>query len=504
MNEFDLAQPKRQSFVGIAVIFFKNLRTAINIFISMIAVSYGFQFSLFGFDLVDLAIVISLIFLLVSYFQYRRFFFYVVGDKFIIEKGLFRKDKITIPFDRIQTVNITQNVIQQLLRVVALKIDTAGSAQRELEIAALEGSYARELQTFLVERKEEHQVPAEESKETADAPTRESVNIAASQTPPLVTLSFRQLLFVGLTENHLRTALVIFAVLNGYLWQFEEYLLKPFEPMIEEQANYLLARWLIALPVGLILFFLIAVLISVVRTILRHFNLKFYVDAKGVQLSSGLLRRVEYQVPVSKIQYIKWTSNPLREYIGIKTLTVKKAASEEQRDKQGIHVPGCNPDQINTVLNQFYPERQEGGFYWMRAHKLLFIQLGIWLALVPALLMQGLVWIHWTWGILGLFYLLISVLLVYKYYLRRKIAVNKDLIVLRKGWIFPSYQVFKIGKLQDVSLHQSVFQKRRALATVRFYTAAGDARMVHIPQEEAATLYNYVLYKIETFKGSWM
>ena len=503
MNEYDLAVPKRQSILGVAVIFFKNLRTAINIFISLIAVSFGLQFSLLGLDLMDLAVVVVVIFMIISYFQYRRFFFYVVDDKFIIEKGLFSRDKVTIPFDRIQTVNITQNLIQQLLKVVAVKIDTAGSAQRELEISALERSYARELQNFLIERKGNTEVESGEQVTKTDYNEDPNLVIADSSAP-LVSLSLRQLLLVGLTENHLRTVLVVFAVLNGYFWQYEEYLLKPIEPMIQEGANYVLARWLILLPIGVIMFIAIAVAISVIQVLLKYYNLRFFVNEKGVQLTSGLLKRNEYQVPVKKIQYIKWNSNPLRKILGIRTLLVKKAASEELGDRHGIKVPGCTEDQINKVLDQFYPERKVGGFYLLKAHKLLFLQLGTWLGAVPALALLALMFLHPALAVVGVAYLFVALFFVFQYYKRLDMAINEHVVVLRKGWVYPGYKIFKISKLQDVSFHQSFFQRRRGLASLRFYTAAGDARMLHIPREEALEIYNYALFRIETHKGGWM
>lgn len=503
MNEYDLAKPKRQSVLGVAVIFFKNLRTAINIFVSLIAVSFGFKFSLLGLGLKELAVIVVIVFMVISYLQYRRFFFYVVGDKFIIEKGLLSRDKITIPFDRIQTVNITQNVIQQVLKVVAVKIDTAGSAQRELEISALENSYARELQKFLIERKEEA-APDEKVENHQEELKEEEVKASDFAKEPLVKLSFRQLLLVGITENHLRTALVVFAVLNGYFWQYEEYLLKPLEPLIEQGTSYVLTRWLILLPIGIILFIFIATLISVVQVLLRYFNLRFFISEKGVQLSSGLLKRSEFQVPVKKIQYIKWTSNPLRKILGIRSLVVKKAASEELGDRQGIKVPGCDERQINRVFDQFFPERKEGGFIWYRAHQLLFLQLGIWLGLVPAIAMLGLSFVNPWLVVPGLFYMPVSLFFIYRYFRTVMMAVNRDLILIRKGWVYPSYLMLKLGKLQNISLHQSIFQKRRGLASLRFYTAAGDVSMAHLAMEDAQEIYNYVLYKIETYEGGWM
>src|SRR5690606_5820980 len=96
----DFKSPRRQSPIGVAVIFVQNLRTGINIFISLFAVNYGFNanWSSAVFTGIISAVVVG--FVVISILQYRKFYFYVEGDKFIIEKGVFSKDKITIPFER--------------------------------------------------------------------------------------------------------------------------------------------------------------------------------------------------------------------------------------------------------------------------------------------------------------------------------------------------------------------------------------------------------------------
>ena len=498
MNDLDLEKPKRQSPVGVSVIFFKNLRIAVNVFISVILVQFGLKFSFLGLGLEGLGIVIALIFLIISYLQYRRFFFYVVDDKFIIEKGLISRDKITIPFDRIQTVNLNQNLIQQLFSVVALKIDTAGSSEKELEIPALENTYARQLQKFLMEKKQEVRGEAEGS---GEMPEKQEIK---SEKNALIRLNSRDLLMVGLTENHLRTGLVLFAVINGYIWQFEEYLLKPFEGFLEEQANLFLAQWLILLPLIVLAFLVISVLLSMIQAVLKYFNLQFFVDAKGVQLISGLFKRSEFQIPVNKIQFLKWKSNPLRKIIGLKTLVIKQASSEDVGDRSSVKIPGCRKPQLDLVLDEFFPERKTSSFYFFKVHPLLFMQLALWLGLVPALAMSFSYFYLWWLSFSGVLYLPLALWFIYKYYRSVGLAVNKEVLILQKGWVYPNSQILKFYKLQDIRYSQSVFQRRRKLASLHFYTAAGAMNMQHIPEAEARQLYNYILFKIESSEKSWM
>ncbi len=505
MNSLKLEEPSRQSPIGIAVIFFKNLRIALNILLSIVAVSVGFKTSFLGMDIYTIGIGVIVLFFIISILQYRRFFFYVENDHFIIEKGLLSKEKITVPFDRIQTVNIKQNIVQQLLGVVALNVDTAGSSKKELEISALPGKYARELQHYLVSQKEKHT----ESAESTDVNDFDRVNDEQpswdiSGDKPLVKLSISDLFKIGLTENHLRTGLVIFAILNGYLWQYEEYLLKPFEPYLEEHADFFLAEYMIIVPVAFILFLVISVLISLIQTVLKYFGLKFFVNEKGVQLVSGLLKRIEYQIPVNKIQYLKWKTNPLRKLIDLQTLVIKQASSNEAGDKQSVSIPGCHKHQLHTVLDEFYPERSGGEFFEIQPQNLLALQLAFWLGLLPAIAMCGLAFIDWKFIAVPILYIIPVLFFILKYYRSIKLSINREMLFLTKGWVFPSTLALKFYKMQNVTLSQSIFQKRRGLASITFYTAAGDETMPHLPMEEARELYNYVLYKIQSDGRSWM
>lgn len=501
MSNLELDHPQRQSPVGVAVIFLKNLRKGVNIFISLLALEFGFKGDFLGLNLWDYFYIITFIFLVISYLQYRRFFFYCVDDKFVIEKGLLRRDRITIPFDRIQTVNLNQNVIQQLLKVIALKVDTAGSSGQELEISALPGSYARELQKFLIDKKAEHQEQDAEEQQHSEV---DELDISEGNTP-LIQLSVKDLMRIGLTENHLRTALIALAVVNGYLWQYEDYLIKPFEDYIEQQANTLLASWAVLTPIFLLAFIFVAVLISMIRSWLRYYNLSFFVDEKGLQLVSGLLKRVEYQVPVHKMQYIKWKSNPLRKLIGLHTLVVKQASSDSSSDRRSLIVPGAKDAQIQRMLDRFYPEFNSSGvFQYYRANRLLFTQYVSWFAVIPTVLILVLaIWLPPAYLVAGV-YLPVAIFLQYRYWRSISIRYSEELLILRKGWLFPSWLSLKLYKIQDVQLQQSIFQRRRGLASLRIHTAGGDELLPHLPEAEALKLFNYILYKVESDSRRWM
>jgi putative membrane protein len=59
------------------------------------------------------------------------------NEEFIINEGILIKQKTIIQLNRIQQVNINQSLIQRLVGVYELDVDTAGSAKKEGQIKAL-------------------------------------------------------------------------------------------------------------------------------------------------------------------------------------------------------------------------------------------------------------------------------------------------------------------------------------------------------------------------------
>ena len=249
-----------------------------------------------------------------------------------------------MPFERIQSVHIDQNVVQRALKVVGLKIDTAGSGTKELEIAALPDAYARSIQEFLLERKK--QVAAEE-----DIVEQEVGETFKTFSKPLIQLNLLDVVKVGLTENHLKTSFALFALVNGYYWQNQDFFSTFFLDYIKEGQAVWLKKWLIILPSMVLALLLILIVSSVVLSILKYYGLQFRISSKEVQKVSGLLKKTEYQIPIHKIQYLKYSSNPLRRLFGLKTIVVKQASSKASADKQSLMIPGCKEFQLQAIIH---------------------------------------------------------------------------------------------------------------------------------------------------------
>lgn len=78
------------------------------------------------------------------------------------------------------------------------------------------------------------------------------------------------------------------------------------------------------------------------------------------------------------------------------------------------------------------------------------------------------------------------------------------MLIIRGGLFGDKAETLPIIKLQNVEISQSPYQRRRELANVTIYTAAGSVTIPYIDYDKAIRLSDYLLFKTESSKKRWM
>lgn len=494
MNNF--SEPRKQELIGVVVIFLDNVRKIIRAFFALIALAFLQEgigpYMKFG------AIAIVGFVAVTSWLQYQRFRFHIQGGDLILQKGVFVKENLTIPLDRIQTVNLQQNLIQQLLGITGVKIDTAGSGKEELVIKALKKDAAAELQSLLKSGKQA--APSEETTHThaeEDSPEQSKV---------LVDLNFSKLLVVGATENHLKSGLIAFALIWGYATQFSDVIGSEYLDSLESEveSNLVRAGWL-AVIFLVVAFAIASVLTSFGRVILRHFQLKAILSNEALQVKAGLLKRNEHTIPLNKIQILQWEDNFLRRKIGFESLKIFQGRSEDNpNSKRTIEVPACFEGQYERVMSTLYPSLDEGQMeqFSPDAHhrRILTILFGGIFALFAGLLSTTNVYL----ALVPMVAFVVAFFWIKKYVESVKISKSEDHVVIEKGLLFRKKIIIENHRIQGVEFEQSIFLKRRGLAHIKIHTAAGTRIVRYLPMQNIFELYDDLLFRIETSTKAWM
>ena len=503
MSEPDFSIPRRQELLGVLILFGENVRKLIRLVAALVFASIymkNIPFSIpviIGFGVIIMGVYTTL--------QYLRFKFHIEEGHLILERGVIQRERLSIPLERVQTVHLSQNVIQQLVQLTGVKIDTAGSGGEELKISALTRSDALGLQQILEKNKVESEVA--NGSETQDSEVK-----ARSERRTLVHLSIGKLMIVGLTENHLRSGFIALGVVWGYYWQFEDFIMQYLGIQLEmsqeeiEQTMANFSMGMTFLLAGIVVFLVASVLISVVRVMLRNFGLKATLGAENLRVTSGLLKKNSYTIPLNKIQMLTWQGNFLRRIPGFESVSISQSRSTGEKGQSKVEIPACYKNQSVILEESLFKEELREGFHSYSLHwyyQVYYTVILCLLGIIPAVLLY-LGQMKFQALMMLVVYMIVVVLWVWKYSGTVRLSTNGELIQFSRGWLFTSRKVLKVYKIQSVKMTQSIFQKRRGTAHLKLYTAGGSMSMRFMPENLVHQLHNYLLYKVEISKKSWM
>ena len=493
----NFSEPQRQSSIAIGIILIKFLRTTIRTFWPLLLSFFiggragGDNFeTIIGY----VALAIAAINLGGSVLTYFRFYFYLEKEAIIIDKGVIRRTKTNIPFERIQTINFKQNLLHQLFNVVSIEVDTAGAKKSEISIDALKMEDAIALRDFILAEKA--QIVAEEIEEEV---TEEEV-----QEEQILHLAPIDLLKVGISQNHLRSMALIFAfvftTLNEGTGDIGEFISSQFS----QYESYMVNNALFAFLVTTILVLIISFLFSLVNAFLKYYDLKLSMHKNGLKLVRGLLNREEITINRNKVQIISWSTNPIRKIFSMFTMRISQASSTEANPKSNIRVPGSYQEQVQRIISTVFPEDKYHFDLKYKVSPVIKMRLFLFLGIIPTAL--GLL-TYFQIQLDALYFLAIlpfSWFLIKLYYSKRSYELNSEFMKNNAGLFGRRYDLTQIHKIQAVRIKQSLYQKRKKLGSVQLYTAAGHLTLPFVEIEKARALENFILYRVESDKRQWM
>lgn len=161
----DLPEIKQETFNGLDKTYLKIL--LIRVFIFALVLIGGFvAFLILSEENVPrfvLAIIISIISIIIIYsivitvLGFPRKGYLVRENDVSFKKGLISYKQTSVPFNRIQHVEVSQGVLEKILKLSSVKIYTAGGTSSDLSIPGLPVETAHSLKAFLSKKISEHE-----------------------------------------------------------------------------------------------------------------------------------------------------------------------------------------------------------------------------------------------------------------------------------------------------------------------------------------------------------
>ena len=423
--------------------------------------------------------------------QYWKFTFQVTEDALIIRRGVLERERVTIAFERIQMVNLEQSIWQRMFGVMSVKVDTAGTAGAEVEIAALKVDDANALKAVLSGGGSKGRTTSTDAAAACD-----------SDGEQLIALSWNRLFKVGLTQNHLRNALIAF----GSIVALAEPLEGALTDWLSDVPTYtwivLKFLWVLLIPIFTIGVVVIGMLVSLIGAVLRYYNLQVRAQAQGLELSGGLLKKFEFKIPLHKVQLLEGSSSVLQRLVGFETYKIHQARAQSDAAEGGVNmaIPGLESDHANRLHTMLFPPFGNNS-ETIRPHQLMLIRMLVFrVTVVVPFLIWGEAWMQIAallWGV----WLYVAAVNQYR---GVELLLSAEQLIMRTGWLRKKHLRTELRKAQRVVLMESWLMRRRSLAHARIYTAAGPVVVRFIPRKTARQLRDLVLYEVESTNRPWM
>jgi len=435
-----------------------------------------------------------LAFSIVSLFIYwRRFEFSVCADDIRIDSGILSRTHRSIPFDRIQDVDITQGPAARILGLAKVTFETGGgSAQAGKEdgvIQAISLERAQQLRELVRTRR---------SGVTASAAPVET----AAEEDAVYSMSLSRLLLAGVFNFSLALLAGLFGLSQtaGQFLNFDPFSRSFWESVLSASGplrDYVLAHQIVTGIAGVIVLVLVGLLTGTIRTVTREYGFRLDRTGVGLRRRRGLFTRTDVTLPMKRAQAAILASGPIRERFGYSELKLQNLAGDE--DKSGNHVlaPLATDMESSYILTALGWRAMHDPVQWQRVSR-TFVW-GFLLGLAP-FLMAGAIAQAMFLPPYGLAWLAIPFALWFTRRLEwRRIgyALDADRLLIRTGWWRRRTAVLPLSKIQSVDLRESFLSRWFGTASLQFGVAGGSQLATHsipaIPREGARQLRDRLL-----------
>jgi len=502
----DFSRPQRQSLVGVLIMFANTFQKMIRALFP-VAIVWFVNFDKMNKLYIWLGCIAFFVFIaIIAYLRYLNFTFQLdeENQEFVIKDGIWNKNRLAIPLDKIQQVNINQSLLQKIIGVHALEVDTAGSGKQEVSIKAISHDMALALKKRLLESENIQDITLEDGIES-----EEYVNAASPI--PFIQISLWSLVKTGITSNYARTIGLLLAFVittSQHIDEFIQYSGYEEDPLDQYISLENVLRFIAFIIVGVMVLVLV---LNLARTILKFFDFRITKQNNALLLSYGLLNTKNTILRPEKVQIVSIGRNYFQKKLDIQDIKVRQASNSELSDqgqkKTAIEIPGCNEQETKQLLEFLLGSvPQKGEMVKPNIRYVIFPS--VMLLVVPLLLYFGFA------GTLApelydviLFipvYVVIVSLIIYFNFRHCRLFVNNDFIVKKGGAWDVDNMFIAPHKIQTIKVQQYFWQKFSNVGTIKIYTAGGTVSFGLANYTKLKQLANTWLYQVETIQKHWM
>ncbi|PEN14595.1 hypothetical protein CRI94_06120 [Longibacter salinarum] len=432
--------------------------------------------------------------------QYYRFSYRLTEKQIIIQSGVFNRQHRSIPIERVQNVQIEQNLLARIADIAKVKIETAGSSGTEgvLEYVSLKEAHRirHAIRSFQRETVGETAPMVTPDIDTEDGAGEVAAEEISDEAEILFQMPLQRVLLSGMFRFSLIYIAVVFSV-----FQF-------FEP--DTLLNYVLASRsqfqaivdavyaspFFAAVMTVMFAALFGWLTGIAINLNRYYGFHLWLEGDKLRKRHGLFTVTEGTIPLKKVQALILHTNPLMEAFGWFALEAQTIGLNVDEQGHRVIVPFAQLDQVRQIGKRVRDFDLQEPFervspLTIRRSFVRYL-VGLSVIVVPAayfwppdwLAPMGVALPYWAYALTPLL-----LLWAYLQYTHHGYAVDDEALYVRRGVIGRYIWILPTEKHHVFYTRASVFQRRLGLKSF-FVDTAGAAsfaypEVIDVPENTA-------------------
>ena len=471
-----MSEPKRLHPISAIISSLKQLKDLIIPF--LVFVVFGGRNGLF--QLIASAGVIILV-LVIGILTWLKFTYRLEDGELRIEYGVFVRKKRYIPFERIQSLDLSEGILQRPFGLVKVKVETAGSSgEAEAVLTAISKSQANLIQQALSSAKEAATLDEEEP-------------IKAAEEKILYKISPKELLLLASTSGGVG---VVLSAIIAFVFQFEEII--PYERVFSGLENFISSGLLV---VSLLVFigFLVAWVAALIGTMIKYAGFTVKKNEDDLIITRGLLEKRQLTIPMHRIQAIRISENLIRQPFGLSTVYIESAggSAEDNESSREMLLPIAKRNDIAGILSPYLPEYNfETSVVTAPNRSLNRYLIRGFLYMLP--IMAIFILFFRPWGYLSLILLIPAMAMSYLRFKDAGWKADKQQLTLRYRTIIKNTVYMKRNRIQSLAMKESYFQNKKNLASIAATVMSGSGgaggSVVDLEKQDVEYIYEWYSY----------
>lgn len=415
---------------------------------------------------------------------WHRFTYRVEAGELRIEQGLVNHQRRYIPVERIQTFDSSQGLLQRLLGIVSVRVETAGGggATPEVSLPGVSRADSEWLRQALASGR---------AGIAAIAPEARPADDVGDLAPPanVWKLSANDLLLAGSTGGRAGVALSIIIAAVSLADDLIPY--DRLEGLVERVTGVVV---IIGLAVAIAF---VTWLLGVAGTILAHAGFTITQQGDHLLIERGLLERRRSTIPIERIQAIRMLEGVIRQPFGLVELRVESAGFGPKAGESTVLCPLLRRKDVMPFLERMAPSMAFDGVFEplpRRAMRRYLFQLPV--LLQALLIIVPVSYVFYPTGLASLAILPLLVLLGYWQYRDAGWTIVGETLLVRWRTVGRATAIVPRRRVHVGTTHQNPFQRRALLSTleVRVPSGTGGASfgLRHMDHETALRLINWL------------